>query len=278
MAHDEVIPEAIDECSFVKGAKGKLRWFERAWAGFSMEDIAAAAQKRLEDVVLPFVRDAVRLTGEPRIALAGGVFANVSLNRLIRELPEVGGIWIHPAMTDGGLAAGAALALTFNDERHRANSTHQPLEHAFLGPSFDEGQIAQALDQAGIAYERRERIEEDIASALEKGLVVGHFDGALEYGPRALGNRTVLVTPTDPSINDTLNQRLKRTEFMPFAPAIQEEHAGEMLEGWQTDHAAARFMTTTYKVTERLGIRRTNSSRSVHEGTRVYRQPASLAG
>jgi carbamoyltransferase len=250
--HSRVIPEAIDECSFVKGAKGQLHWFKGAWAGFSREDIAAAAQQRLEDVVVPYVRDAVRLTGEPRVALAGGVFANVSLNRRIRELPEVEGVWVQPAMTDGGLAVGAALALSFDDPRHRPSSGHHPLQHVYLGPSWDDARIVQSLDAAGIAHEHRPDIAEDIAAALEQGLVVGHFDGALEFGPRALGHRSVLVAPTDPGINDRLNQRLHRTEFMPFAPAIQEEHAADMLQGWQPDHAAARFMTVTYEVTERF--------------------------
>ncbi len=209
-----------------------------------------AAQKRLEDIVLPFVNDALNLTGEGRVALAGGVFANVKLNQRILELPNVEEIYIHPNMTDGGLATGAALFAYYrhfdNDEKRGPRFIGTVL----LGPHFDDKRIEKALNKYGIGFRKVDRIEEEIASAIHSNRIVGHFHGRMEYGPRALGNRSILASPADPEINTYLNDRLHRTEFMPFAPAILEDYADSYLKGWKPDHVASRFMTITYEVTD----------------------------
>jgi len=244
------IPAAMDRYSFVRGRDAALDAFRDAWSPFRREDIAAAAQLRFEDVVVPFVRDAVRLCGERKVALAGGVFANVSLNRRIMELPEVDNVFVHPNMTDGGLSVGAALQ-AYHDETKPLNSyTPVPMTDVFLGLGWTEAELRHALEQSGLPYELRQDIEEDIGGAISEGKVVGNFDGRMEYGPRALGNRSILVSPADATINQRLNDRLRRTEFMPFAPVIQEEHAAHCLQAWDEEHVAARFMTITYRVTD----------------------------
>jgi len=243
------IARAINECSFVKGKKGALNYFKKEWADFTREEIAAAAQKRLVDVMLPFIRDAVALTGYRRLALAGGVFANVALNHRIAELPGINGVYVHPNMGDGGLATGAALWM----EREMDGSTAppNPYSNMYLGPDFCDAEIQLALAEAGLQYSQPADLVGDIAKALDEERIVGHFHGAMEYGPRALGNRSILASARDVTLNNRLNTRLRRTEFMPFAPIIQEEHAKDYLEGWDTSHQASRYMTITYRVTER---------------------------
>ena len=219
------------------------------------EDVAAGAQKLTEDVVCAYVRDAVKLTGLPKVALGGGVFGNVKLNQRIRELECVEDVYIYPNMGDGGLAAGAALYL-WAKERKRAGKPAFPilLKSVYLGPDFSEAHIPDLIEKYGLSFRRSECVEKEIASFLFENKIVGRFSGRMEYGPRALGNRSILAAPVDKTINDWLNERLKRTEFMPFAPSILEEDAADFLTGWSPAQVAARFMTITYDVPmERVG-------------------------
>ena len=214
------------------------------------EDIAAAAQQLIEEVVVAFCRDAVRATGQSRVVVAGGVFANVKLNQRLIALEEVENLYIHPNMGDGGLGTGAALQTLADLD----GSQHPPLKPNFLqtvylGPEWSDDQVKAILDRQGRTYTAHENIEEKIADLLAAGRVVGRFAGRMEYGPRALGNRSILVRPTDPAVNDWLNERLHRSEFMPFAPSTLEEAAADHYIGWRPDHVAARFMTITYDTT-----------------------------
>ena len=213
------------------------------------EDVAAGVQKLTEDVVCAYVQDAVKLAGLPKVALAGGVFGNVKLNQRIRELECVEDVYVHPNMGDGGLAAGAALYLWAN-ERKRAGKVASPilLENVYLGPDCSEAHIRDLIEKYGLSFRCSECVEKEIATFLFENKIVGRFSGRMEYGPRALGNRSILAAPVDKSINDWLNKRLKRTEFMPFAPSILEEDAGDFLTGWSPAQVAARFMTMTYDV------------------------------
>ena len=231
-----------------------LEFFGRLWAGYSREDIAAAAQKRFEDVISDYVVDAVARVGEPNLVLAGGCFANVRLNQRLAELPEVDGIYIHPNMSDGGLSAGAALLLHHaRRARRRARYSQRPWEHMYLGPAFAESEIVAALHDAELEYRRPADLAEDIAQALVAGKVVALFQGRMEYGPRALGNRSLLAAAVDGSMPDRLNGRLGRTEFMPFAPIVLEEEARRWFPRWKPTCVASRFMTITYDVEPELG-------------------------
>ncbi len=158
-------------------------------------------------------------------------------------------VYVHPNMGDGGLAAGAALYLWAN-ERKRAGKLASPilLENVYLGPDCSEAHIRDLIEKYGLSFRRSECVEKEIATFLFENKIVGRFSGRMEYGPRALGNRSILAAPVDKTINDWLNKRLKRTEFMPFAPSILEEDAGDFLTGWSPSQVAARFMTMTYDV------------------------------
>jgi carbamoyltransferase len=180
--------------------------------------------------------------------MAGGTFANVVVNQRILHLPEVNRIFIHPAMTDQGISMGAGLAwLAENDM-----ATNQPLPSIFLGPGFTDDEAAAALDAAELAYERPENTAAHVAELLANGNVVARCAGRMEYGLRALGNRSILYKADDPSVNKWLNQRLNRTEFMPFAPVTLAEYADECFTGMAGGELAARYMTVTFGVSETL--------------------------
>ena len=216
---------------------------------FEHKDIAAALQRVLEEEVVKMVVDGLGITGASDLVLAGGVFSNVKLNQRIREGCNVRNIYIHPGMGDDGLMVGAAYLGEEALARERGvDFKREFLKTVYLGPDFSLPEILEAARRHGVKAEKSSNIEEDIASHLAAGRIVGRFNGRMEYGPRALGNRTIMADPRDAGINESLNQRLKRTEFMPFAPSILEEEAHRYFKGWNRDHVAARFMTMTYDV------------------------------
>ena len=229
---------------------------------FSRDDIAAAAQKRLEDVLVDWVRGALKETGLHHLVLAGGVFANVMVNHRLWSLPEVEGLFVHPAMSDQGIAVGAAFAA--QEGAHDLRSG--PIPHVFLGPGFSDEEIGRALEESGLAYQESKDVDAAVADHIVRGRVVARFTGRMEYGPRALGHRSILYHTKDATVNDWLNHRLHRSEFMPFAPATLVEHAAACYEGYGPGVAdTARFMTITFPCTEGM---RQSSPAVVHlDGT-----------
>lgn len=213
-----------------------------------MKDLAAAAQKVLEELSVEYVRHFLQKYPYRKVLLAGGVFANVRVNQLIAEIPGVEFVYIHQNMGDGGNATGAAF-LHLYETLQTAYSGYQPAD-VYFGPGYSDAEIEGALKSAGVRYERHNDIELKVAQLLQDGKVVGRFHGRMEYGPRALGNRSILANTRDRTINDWLNQRLNRTEFMPFAPSMLGPRAHEVLENYDrhVSDYADRFMTITYHV------------------------------
>ena len=211
------------------------------------EDVAAVWQRVLEDVVAEVAGHWVAREGLSDLVLAGGVAANVKMNQRIFELEGVRRIYVHPAMGDDGTGTGAALQVAAEagtlDRDFR-------LEHVFLGPSFDDAAIHSAIDRAGLDAERPEDLADRVAECIAAGKVVARFAGGMEYGPRALGNRSILYHCQDPSVNDWLNQRLRRTEFMPFAPAALADDGPRLFRNLEGAELAAEFMTITFDGTD----------------------------
>jgi len=214
---------------------------------FPKIDVAAAYQHVLEIVATRYVAHYLRQTGLRNLVLSGGVVANVKLNQRLRELPGVERLFVHPNMGDGGCGTGAAL-LAFNGSSARS----EPIADVFWGPCFNEAQLAEALDRAQLPFDRYMPIEPKIAQLIAEGKVVARFDGRMEYGPRALGNRSILYHAREPEVNQWLNQRLGRTEFMPFAPATLYEHRDDCYKNIDGADYAAQFMTVTFDCTERM--------------------------
>lgn len=217
-------------------------------ASWTMEDLSATIQVLSEEISRDFVQYWCRRTGHRNVALAGGIFSNVRINEEIHNLEEIDRTFVHPGMSDEGLAVGAALA--FDGEMERSpGRAYEPrsLPDVYLGNAYDEKEIGAAVRNAGLPAEHFPgRIEQQIAEHLAQGKVVARFHGRMEYGPRALGNRSILYQPGDPSVNDWLNELLRRTEFMPFAPSSLEEASNELYEDLRGAEDTARFMTITF--------------------------------
>jgi carbamoyltransferase len=217
--------------------------------GHSREDISAAAQQVLEDVALELIRNFLRQSGQRKVALNGGVFANVKLNQRVAALPEVDSVFVFPGMSDTGNSVGAAL-LDMLAADPDALRDAEPLVDVYLGPQYDDAAIEQALRAAGLTGTRlgEDELVATAARAIHDGRIVGWFQGRMEFGPRALGNRSMLARPTESAINDWLNERLDRSEFMPFAPSVLAEHADELFVGVDKARHTAEFMTITFDV------------------------------
>ncbi|MCB9662608.1 MAG: carbamoyltransferase [Alphaproteobacteria bacterium] len=190
------------------------------------KDLAASLQLVVEEAILQLVKHAHATYGLTDLCIAGGVGLNCVANgRILRDTP-IERIFVQPASGDDGGALGSALhvysALLGGTERPR-------MEHAYLGPSYDDAAIEALLAEVGADYVRLddEELVDHVAGLIERGLVVGWFQGRMEYGPRALGNRSILADPRDPGMKDRLNARVKfRESFRPFAPAVPLDDAG----------------------------------------------------
>jgi carbamoyltransferase len=221
-------------------------------ADFDRAHLAASVQLILEEVGIAFIRYWLRRTGLHNIAVAGGVFANVKFNQRVHELDEVDRIFIHPAMDDGGLSVGSALAAQAEQPGFDPVAMIQPLANVYYGPGYDEREIERAVQAAGVLASYEPDIHRRAAELLAQGRVVARFTGRMEYGPRALGHRSILYQTTDPTVNDWLNDHLHRTEFMPFAPATLVDQAPLYYEGVAGAEDPARFMTITFNCTARM--------------------------
>lgn len=224
---------------------------------FEAPEVARALQERTEDILTEMVKTAISKTGYKNVALAGGVVANVKVNQRIYELDDVDKIFIHQNMGDGGLGVGAALDLWSNKE---PSFRPKLLEDVYLGPSFTDEEIRTDIDRTDIPeeyhvefYDSRDLIAEQAADMLAEGEVIHIFTGGMEYGPRALGNRSILYQPTDQTAIKWLNDHLDRTEFMPFAPVTLSDYATDCYIGYDSELCpAAEFMTITFDCTEEM--------------------------
>ncbi|MBL8618533.1 MAG: hypothetical protein JNM72_23175 [Deltaproteobacteria bacterium] len=199
------------------------------------EDVCAWLQRGLEADLCGLLDAVLRETGESDVALCGGVFANVRLNQRLAERPGMRRLWVFPHMGDGGLAAGAALL--------SAGAAPVALPSAALGPDLDPAELGAALASAPEA--RASADPAALAARLRRGQLIALCRGRSEFGPRALGQRSILACPADPAVVDRLNAALQRSAFMPFAPAVRAEDIDEAVDLAPSARAAARFMTVT---------------------------------
>lgn len=253
-----LLKEFIDEEEGRLVNRGRVAFMEairelerRLPADWNREDLAASIQQHSEDVVTRYIGYWARKTGLRDVALAGGVHANVRINQEVHELPNIDRIHVHPHMSDGGLGAGAAFMAWVPGTLPRTPSMDaKPIEHVYFGPEITDDDVSRALADAGLTPEPLSAsLEERVAELLAEGYVVARADGGMEYGPRALGNRSILYQPTDRDVNDWLNENLNRTEFMPFAPSVLHEERDRCFEGVEGAEHTAEFMTTTFDCT-----------------------------
>ncbi len=221
--------------------------------GIADEHIAAGIQDLSEKVMKEFVRNTLNGVSSIDVKAAGGVFANVKINQRVAELDNVDSIYIFPAMGDGGLSAGAALYAYYQEAQFGVDYNKIPRqEDVYLGPGFTGEEIEVELKKENFKYHRLENIEKKIAEILASGEVVARFDGRMEFGPRALGNRSILYQTTDSTVNDWLNKKLHRTEFMPFAPLTRMEDVERCYLNVGKNTFPAKFMTITFDCTPEM--------------------------
>ena len=234
--------------NYVKFKKALPKGFEN----LSREDVAAGVQVLTEQAVSAWVDQFLQEIGPVDVVMAGGVFANVRVNQAVSELENANSVYIFPAMGDNGLPAGAALYTYYKFLGWPEVKQMPKLDDVYLGPGFSDDEIERELKKAGLEYQYFQDIAPKVAELLHEGHVVARFDGRMEFGPRALGNRSILYQPTDQSVNDWLNHKLKRTEFMPFAPVTILEDMNGHYHNVEKNVYPARFMTITFNCSDEM--------------------------
>jgi carbamoyltransferase len=216
-------------------------------------DVASSLQVVLEEAGLRLANWLHRRTGERNLCLAGGVALNCVMNsRIARESPFER-VWVQPAAGDAGTSLGAALAVWAEQETagRRSGAARWRMESAYLGPAYDDDRIQAALDHARLNYTRPLDFTSAVAEHLAQGKVVGWFQGRMEFGPRALGARSILASPIDPAMMQRLNELKDREDFRPVAPAVLAEEADRYFEGCDD----SPFMLFVYDVRPEMASR-----------------------
>lgn len=198
-------------------------------------DMAASIQQVTEEIVLKIAQHAKQLTNANKLCLAGGVALNCVANgRLLHEGPFTE-IWIQPAAGDAGGALGAALLAWYQyfAQERQSNEHQDQMQGAYLGPAYSDADIIQLLESQQAPYQQfaSSELYPEVARLLAEGNVVGWFQGRMEFGPRALGNRSILADARSPAMQRILNLKIKQREsFRPFAPAVLAEYAADFFK------------------------------------------------
>ncbi len=207
-------------------------------------DIACSLQTVLEDVVLGLASWLHRNTGMDCLCMAGGVALNCVLNSALLDRGPFRRIWVQPAAGDAGTALGAAVLVDMQERS--ATGRGCCMDHVYLGPCYDESEIEQFLASARLSYRRMSNVAEEVSELLAREQVVGWFQGRMEFGPRALGSRSILASPLRASMQARLNEIKDREDFRPVAPVVLEEEA----ETWFSGVQPSPFMLFVHRVRE----------------------------
>ena len=216
-------------------------------------DLAASIQKVTEEIVIRICKYGLNQTNQKNLCLAGGVALNCVANGKILTNLDINGLWIQPASGDAGGSLGAALAFWYLElkKKRDVDNSKDSMNGSLLGPKYKNDQIEKVILNYKNEflnfkkYENEDELVSIVASKLSEGKSVGWFQGRMEYGPRALGSRSILADPRDVSMQKDLNLKIKyRESFRPFAPIVLEEHAKE----WFEIEVPSRYMLLTSKV------------------------------
>ena len=241
----------VDARRFTVGFGPPLRAWLAPLRACRREDVCAWLQRGLTQDLLALARHEVATVGGEVLALAGGVFANVRLNQALAEGAGAARLHVFPHMGDGGLAAGAALSVAHRD----GGVPRERLPHVFLGPSPED--VGRVLDGVGAPFHVEHPASPDVltrrvAALLAAGKVVAVCRGPMEYGPRALGHRSILAPANDMEVTMRLNASLDRSDFMPFAPVILSDGHEDWIDLPARARHAATFMTVTAHARPRM--------------------------
>jgi len=206
-------------------------------------DFAASVQNALEQVCISLLKEGLEGRETDRLCMAGGVALNCSMNRRIRTELGIGDIMIQPAAHDAGTALGAALEAC---HLVTGKSPGGRMKSAYLGPEFDNEKIRETLEKFGVPFQRPVDMERECAELISQGNILCRFSGRMEFGPRALGNRSILAHPGDPAAKEKLNRMKSREPWRPFGPSVLHDKQEQYFE----DSFYSPFMLFTFAVTE----------------------------
>lgn len=200
-------------------------FYQRALAGYRFDNIAAATQKHFEELVIEWVKNSVKETKIHKVVCAGGSFLNVKLNKLIRELDAVEDVFFYPAAEDGGIAVGAALEGYYRYcQKNNILPKKVNVTHLYYGQEFSATQIDEFIKSKRLNRSAKKVSSDEVAKLLARGKIIARFSGRDEWGPRALGNRSIMADPRNLQVIRKINFSIKLRDFwMPFAPAVLEE-------------------------------------------------------
>lgn len=206
--------------------------YRKVLSGYRFDNIAAATQRFFEELVIKWVKNAIKETKIHKLACAGGSFLNVKVNKLIRELPEVDQLFIYPACDDGGSPVGAALEGYYRYcEEKKITAKKVQLKDIYYGQKFSSEYIREFLKSKRLLKKARQATPKEIAKLLSQGKIIARFAGRDEWGPRALGSRSIMADPRNPASISRLNIAIKQRDFwMPFAPSILQEYQSKYLK------------------------------------------------
>ena len=191
------------------------------------KDLAYAVQHVLEEIMIKLVRQLLEITGKSKLCVAGGTFMNCKMNGVIAREIGSGNFFVQPVAGDNGIALGAALAVYHQDNIKWETS----LDHLYFGPEFTSTEIEDELKQHDLYYHLSNNIGKEVANLLAENKVIGWFQGRMEVGARALGNRSILGNPLDPNARDIINAKVKfREPWRPFCPSTIDSDAGEYFD------------------------------------------------
>lgn len=228
---DDFSPEEAFGPARPKSATFEQRYF----------DVAHSLQKVLEETVLELANWLYKETRQENLCMAGGVALNCVLNAIIRDKGPFKNIWVQPAAGDAGTALGAAIWI---DRTLNAGTPAQAMEHAYWGPSYSDADVEDLLQWMKIPYRRLNNVAAETATLLAQNKVIGWFQGRMEFGPRALGSRSILASPAEASMQQKLNEIKDREDFRPVAPVVMEEMAGD----WFENATVSPFMLFVYNI------------------------------
>lgn len=215
------------------------------------EDVAAGLQKHCEEIIVQWIKYWLKKNNNVKdVCLAGGVFGNVKINQEIAQIKGLRNMYVFPHMADGGIPYGSAALAYFEKKR----ISKVKFDNMYSGLEFTELEIKKSILKSKklIKFKKLKNKSTYVAKQLINKKIIGIFNGKMEYGPRALGNRSILANARDKKINVWLNKRLNRTEFMPFAPVTTIENAKKCYKNWNKKQIASKFMTRTYDCTKKF--------------------------
>jgi carbamoyltransferase len=219
---------------------------EQHVAAAPFKDIASSGQQALERLMLDIAQWSKEETGERTLCLAGGVVLNSVANGRLLDAGLFDNIWIQPAASDAGCSLGIPFYIWHQMLGHPRRFD---MEHAYWGPEFADSEIQDAIAAHGLQSQRVDDVERQAARLLADGHVVAWYQGRMEWGPRALGNRSILADPRRADMKDTINRKVKfREPYRPFAPSVLEEHVARYFHF----KGASPFMTFVCRVREEM--------------------------